>query len=86
MDSIKKAERLKILVAVEKFKSELAQMNLDEVEIQDALDDALSRTYASNDLISALRTVADERIMKRTKRWDSETRDANSSIAVMRVR
>lgn len=81
MNRTSMAAKMKVLVAVEKFKSDLATMGLDEVEIQDALDAAVSRTTGLTDILQAMMEVKDELTLKRVARWDSETKDATSYTA-----
>lgn len=61
------AAKMKVLVAVEKFKSDLATLGLDEVEIQDALDKALERTSGLTDIIQRMVEVKDEIVLARIK-------------------
>jgi hypothetical protein len=70
MGSQEAAARLKILVAVEKFKRDLSIAGLDEVQIQDALDEAVYRsgpnpiTKVEQSLVQSLSEVADEKIIR----------------------
>ncbi len=73
-------DNLKMIVAIERFKADLAELGMSQLMITEALELAVELTE-DMDLIDALHYVRDQKMFERNHRWDSETTGATSSGA-----